>query len=191
MSKNKVKFGLSNCYMAPITAVSSSNVYTYGTPIAVPGAVNLSLDPAGDTDDFYADNVIYFSSTANQGYEGDLEIAMIPDAIRTSILGETVDSNGAYVETSADKAVGFAFGFQINGDTENRKFWYYNCSVTRPTTSSGTIEATITPNTDTLTIKAMPRLGDNKVRVFMEKTDDNTTAYNSFFTAVYESTPSA
>ena len=185
MSKNKVKFGLSNCYMAPFT-IGQDGTYTYDTPIAVPGAVNLSLSPAGDTNDFYADNVIYFSSTANQGYEGDLEIALIPDAIRTALLGETVDTNGAYVENAEDKFAGFAFGFQINGDQTNRKYWYYNCSLTRPTTESATTESTITPNTDTLTIKAMPRLSDKAVRVFLEPTDENTAAYNAFFSSVYE-----
>lgn len=189
MSKNKVKFGLSNCYMAPIT-IGQNGAYTYGTPIAIPGAVNLSLSPVGDDNDLYADNIIYFASKANQGYEGDLEVALIPDEIRTAILGETLDSNGAYIEKSSDELKGFAFGFQINGDANNRKYWYYNCTVSRPTAENSTIETTKTPNTDTLTIKAMPRLTDNAVRVYMEPTEDNTTAYNAFFTAVYETTTS-
>ena len=182
MANNKVKFGLSNCVMAPI-----KNDGTYDDPIAVPGAVSLSLEPQGDTNDFYADNYIYFSSTANQGYEGDLEIAMIPDGIRTAIMGEVVDTNGAYVEKSTDTFKNFAFGFQIEGDAKARKFWYYNCSLTRPTNAGSTIESSKEPQTDTLTIKAMPRSTDLKVRVYMEKTDDNTAAYNGFFTAVYES----
>lgn len=185
MANNKVKFGLSNCVMAVMTE-SEGNI-TYGTPIAVPGAVNLSLEPQGDTNDFYADNYIYFSSSANQGYEGDLEIAMIPDAIRTAIMGETVDSNGAYVETSNDTFKNFAFGFQIEGDAKARRFWYYNCSLTRPTNAGSTIESSKEPQTDTLTIKAMPRSTDLKVRVFMEKTTENVSAYNGFFDDVYES----
>ena len=182
---NKVKFGLSNCVIAPITNVGDST-YTYGTPISVPGAVNLSLSPAGDTNDFYADNLIYFSSTANQGYEGDLEIAMIPDEIRTGILGETTDSNGALVESANDTIKNFAFGFQIEGDKQNRRFWYYNCSLTRPANNGATIEASITPQTDTLNMKAMPRLTDKKVRVMLEKTEENAATYNSFFSTVYE-----
>ena len=190
MSKNKVKFGLSNCYMAPFT-IGNDGTYSYGEPIAVPGAVNLSLSPSGDTNDFYADNVIYFTATANQGYEGDLEIALIPDEIRTSILGETLDSNGAYVENAGDQYAGFAFGFQIDGDKNNRKYWYYNCSLTRPTTTGATIEASKEPQTDTLNIKAMPRLNDKAVRVFMEPNETNETAYNGFFSQVYESVISA
>ncbi len=185
MANNKVKFGLSNCVIAPITEGAGGTI-TYGNPIAVPGAVNLSLEPQGDTNDFYADNYIYFSSTANQGYEGDLEIAMIPDAIRTAIMGETVDSNGAYIETSNDAFKNFAFGFQIEGDVKARRFWYYNCSLTRPTNAGATIEDSKEPQTDTLTIKAMPRSTDLKVRVFIEKTEDNVSVYNGFFTQVYE-----
>ena len=182
---NKVKYGLSNCVIAPITNVGASS-YTYGTPIQVPGAVNLSLSPAGDTNDFYADNLIYFSSTANQGYEGDLEIALIPDEIRKKILGETLDSNGALIESASDVNTNFAFGFQIEGDKQNRRFWYYNCSLTRPANNGATTEASITPQTDTLTMKAMPRLTDKKVRVMLEKTEENAAIYNSFFSNVYE-----
>ena len=181
MANNKVKFGLSNCVMAVMNTDG-----TYGSPISVPGAVNLSLEPQGDTNDFYADNYIYFSSTANQGYEGDLEIALIPDTIRTTIMGEVVDANGAYIETSNDKFKNFAFGFQIDGDAKNRKYWYYNCSLTRPNTTGATIEASKEPQTETLTIKAMPRATDKLVRVFMEPNETNATAYNGFFTQVYQ-----
>ena len=185
MANNKVKFGLSNCVMAVL-----NDDGTYGSPISVPGAVNLSLEPQGDTNDFYADNYVYFSSAANQGYEGDLELALIPDTIRTTIMGETKDSNDAYLETSADTMKPFAFGFQVEGDIKARKYWYYNCTLNRPTTSGATIEATKEPQTETLTIKAMPRATDKLVRAFIEKTDDNTAAYNGFLTSVY-TTPSS
>lgn len=185
MANNKVKFGLSNCVMAVINSDG-----TYGSPVSVPGAVNLSLEPQGDTNDFFADNYIYYSSTANQGYEGDLEIALIPDTIRSTIMGETVDTNGAYIETSNDKFKNFAFGFQIDGDAKNRKYWYYNCSLTRPTTASATIEESKEPQTETLTIKAMPRPSDKLVRIFIEPNDSNTATYNAFLSSVYE-TPSS
>lgn len=181
---NKVKFGLSNCVIAPITDLSN---YTYGTPIPVPGAVNLSLTPAGDTNDMYADNTIYFSSTANQGYEGDLEIALISDEIRNKILGETIDSNGALIESANDKPVNFAFGFQIEGDAKATRYWYYNCSLTRPANNAQTNEASITPQTDTLNMKAMPRLTDKKTRAKLVRTEENAAVYDAFFSSVYES----
>ena len=190
MGKNKVKFGLSNCVMAPFT-IDQNGAYVYETPIRVPGAVNLSLSASGDNNDMNADNTIYFSSYANNGYEGDLEIALIPDEIRTKILGETVDDNGAYIESADDKSSGFAFGFQVDGDKSNRKVWYYNCVLSRPNDNASTTEASITPQTDTLSIKAMPRLSDKKVKVFMEPNENNTEAYAGFFTTVYEKVETA
>lgn len=183
---NKVKFGLSNVHIAPITASSESGI-TYGTPFALPGAVNLTLDPEGESADFYGDNTKYFSEFANQGYSGSLEIALLNDEFRTQILGETTDANGAMVESTNDTIKNFALGFQINGDKTNRKYWFYNVSAQRPSTAGQTIESSKEPTTDSLDITASARVNDNKVKVFLEKTDDNTTAYNNFFNEVYES----
>lgn len=182
---NKVKFGLCNVHVAPITSSSNDSI-TYGTPFALKGAVNLTLDPEGESADFYGDNTKYFSEAANQGYSGNLEIALITDEFRTKILGESTDANGALTESTNDSIKDFALGFQIDGDKANRKFWFYNVSAKRPSTGSKTNENTKEPQTDTLDITATPRITDNMVRTFLEKTDDNTAAYNSFFTAVYE-----
>ena len=183
---NKVKFGLSNVHIAPITAVSDSSI-SYDTPFALPGAVNLTLDPEGESADFYGDNTKYFSEFANQGYSGSLEIALLNDDFRTKILGESTDANGAMIESTNDTIKNFALGFQINGDKTNRKYWFYNVSAQRPSTAGQTIETSKEPTTDSLDITASARINDNKVKVFLEKTNDNVTAYNNFFNEVYES----
>ena len=43
MANNKVKFNLWNVYYAPLLTNTTSKI-EYGTPIAIPGAVSLSLD---------------------------------------------------------------------------------------------------------------------------------------------------
>lgn len=191
---NKVKFGLSNVHIAKITYGTDGNglpTITYGTPFALLGAVNLTLDAEGDSADFYADNTKYFSASANNGYSGSLEIAMINDTFRTDILGETTDSKGAMIENKDDTISDFALGFQINGDSKNRRFWFYNVSAQRPSTASQTIETSKEPITDTLNITASARITDGAIKVFMEENSSNTTQYNGFFSAVYEKTPSA
>lgn len=187
---NKVKFGLSEVHIAPITSVSNSE-YTYGTIFTIPGAVNLTLDIAGDTEDFYADNIKYFTESANQGYTGSLEMALLNEDFRTKILNEIKDTNGALIEDASKGTNGFALGFQIDGDKANKRYWYYNVTANRPANNAATIESSKTPQTETIDITAAPRATDKLVKVVMEKTDDNTTAYNGFFSQVYEGNISA
>ena len=99
-TNNKVKFGLKNCHYAKATLDPDTNAVTFGTPVAIPGAVNLSLDPEGDTEPFYADDMVYYTTVANNGYSGDLEIALIPESFRKDILKETEDANGVLGRTS-------------------------------------------------------------------------------------------
>lgn len=186
---NKVKFGLSEVHIAPITAAESSG-YTYGDIFAIPGAVSITLDRAGDETDFYADNIKYFNESANQGYTGSLEMALLTEDFRTKILNEIKDTNGALIEDATKGSTGFALGFQIDGDKANRRFWYYNVMANRPSNSSSTIEASKTPQTETVDIIVAPRASDKLVRAVMEKTNDNTAAYNAFFSTVYETSVS-
>ena len=96
---NKVKYNLKNVHAAKLTK-NEDGTYTYATPQAIPGAVSISLDAEGDSSPFYADGIVYFRSTANNGYSGDLEIALIPEWFRTDILKETLDKNGVLIESS-------------------------------------------------------------------------------------------
>lgn len=181
---NKIKYGLRNVYYAKET-VNGSTV-TYATPVAMQGAVSISLSAEGDETKFYADDIVYFTATANNGYSGDMEIALLEKAFRKDILGDVEDSNGALVENADVLPASFALGFEVQGDEQPRRMWLYNCTVARPNQDASTKEASITPNTCKLSIKAMPRVSDKAVKVSMEKSATNTAAYNSFFTAVYE-----
>lgn len=185
---NKVKYGLRNVYYAPITEGTSG--IEYGTPVAIAGAVNLSLSGVGDTNDFYADDTIYFSQTANQGYEGDLEIALIPKDFLKNIMGLTEDANGALLENADAQVKAFALGFEVQGDDKPRRTWLYNCKASRPNQDAQTAETGITPSTETLSIKVMPRIDNKNVKITLEKSTASETAYNSFFTSVYEPTTS-
>ena len=72
---NKIKYGLRSVYYA-VATTGTGGALTYATPVAIPGAVNLSLSAEGDTTPFYADDVVYWQGTANNGYSGSLEIAL-------------------------------------------------------------------------------------------------------------------
>ena len=183
---NKVQFGLCDVHFAKIT-VQNDGTFSYGTVKAIPGAVSLSMDASGDQADFAADNnARYFSDYANNGYTGTLEMAKLTDDFRKDILGQIIDTNGAILESGDDKLSGFALGFRIDGDESNTKFWYYNVMASRPSQASSTTDTSRTPQTTTLNLTAMRRPSDNRTRIEMTETNDNKTAYEGFFTTVYE-----
>lgn len=182
---NKVKFGLSNVHIAKML-IKEDGTVTYDKPFAIKGAVNLTLDAEGEETPFYADNVKYYNSYANNGYSGDLEIADIPEKFRIDILGEKKDKNGALIESSDVEILPFALMYQIEGDTSGRRCVYYNTTVSRPSSEASTVEESKEPKTDTLSITTGPRSTDKKVRAILERTEENATVYDSFYETVYE-----
>ncbi|WP_256373714.1 major tail protein [Peptoniphilus sp. HMSC075B08] len=96
---NKVKYNLKNVHAVKLKK-DTSGAFTYESPKAIPGAVSISLDAEGESSPFYADGIVHFRSTTNNGYSGDLEIALIPEWFRTEILKEELDRNGVLVEKS-------------------------------------------------------------------------------------------
>ena len=93
---NKVKFGLKNVHYAVLT--ETSGVITYGTPVAIKGAVNLTLDPSGDETNFFADDTKYYAVTNDAGYTGSVEFAKIPDQFKKDVLGFVEDTNNILFE---------------------------------------------------------------------------------------------
>jgi phi13 family phage major tail protein len=184
MTENKVKFGLSNVHIAKIT--EAEGAITYGTPFAMPGAVSLSVDPEGETTPFYADNIKYYIATSNQGYTGDLEIAMTPDEFLIQILGQVADSNGALFESADDINARFALMGEIEGDVKKRRFVYFDCTATRPGAEMNTVEESKEPQTDTISITMSPRSTDKAIKAVIEPTEENQSVYDTFFTKVYE-----
>ena len=152
---DKVKFGIKNVHIFPITSYISTTP-VYGTVIDVPGAVSLSMGAQGDINKFYADNIVYYQTSANNGYEGDLTVALIPDAVYENVFGYTKDTNGVITEDASKEAKAFAMTFEEDGDTTGTKFVMYNCTATRPTRELNTIEDQKTPTTQALTVSAAP-----------------------------------
>lgn len=188
-TKNKVKFGLSNVHIAKIT--EQDGEITYGTPFPMPGAVSLAADPEGDTTPFYADNIKYYIAVANNGYTGDLEIAMTPEEFLTQILGQEKDTNGALFESSNDVNARFALMGEIEGDAKKRRFIYYDCTATRPSAEMNTIEESKEPQTDTISITMAARSSDNVIKAVIEPNETNQDVYDTFFKKVYEKNAAA
>jgi phage major tail protein, phi13 family len=180
---NKVKYNLKNVHAAKLTKNNDGN-FTYDTPKPIPGAVSISLDAEGSSNPFYADGIVYFRSTSNNGYSGDLEIALIPEWFRTDILQESKDANGVLVERSDNTdVVYFALLFEFDGDAHGIRHVLYNCSASRPSIESETKEDSIEPGKEKLSLTVDPR-EDGLVK---SRTGDETAAntYKNWYKAVY------
>ena len=181
---NKIKYNLKNVHAAIMTHTEDGG-YSYETPVPIPGAVNLSLDAEGDTSPFYADGVVYFRAVSNNGYSGDLEIALVPDWFREKILKEVKDNNGVLIETNTDiEPVYFALLFEFDGDKKAIRHVMYNCSVSsRPTVEGKTKEESIEPGTETLALKADAR-EDGLIKA-RTGTDTVDKTYQDWYKSVY------
>lgn len=181
---NKVKFGLSNVHYAMLETGEDGAV-SYGTPKAIPGAVNLNLSPQGDTNTFYADDVAYYVTSANSGYQGDLEIADIPQSFAEDVLKESLDeASQVLVESSAAEPAPFALLFEFKGDQHKTRHVLYNCTAARPNVTGATTTNTKEPQTSTLTLTAAPLANGNvKAKTTAETPDEVLNAwYKSVWT---------
>ena len=184
MPENRVSFGLENVHYSVVTYVGDTP--TYATPVPIPGAVEMSLDPKGETTDFYADNRLYYTSSSNQGYEGTLTIAEIPEAFRTDVLKEALDETSKVMtESSNTKPATIALLFQFDGDENNVKHVLYHVTVSRSGIGSATKTEATEVQTKELAMVAAPRPGDGVVK---RSTTPDTPALtaDAWFTTVFD-----
>lgn len=185
---NKVKYGLSNVFYSVTTeslTTGGDYTYSYATPVRIKGAVNLSLNQNGDQTVFRADNVDYFVTYSNNGYEGDLEVALIPDSFLEDVMGFQKDDNNVLFESTKQTPKAFALLFQFEGDQNARRHVLYNCHASRPRVASQTTDTTISPVTETLSIRASARLNDGVVKASTKLDDTSSTQYTNWFSSVY------
>ena len=194
MADNKVRFGLSNCYYATIT--ESNGATTYGTPVAMPGAVALNLDSQMSTEDFYADNGVYYVSSSANSYEGDLELATVPRSFLKDIFGDAEDANGALFEVKESRTNYFALLFETDGDVGGHRVVMYKCSATRPQLGGNTKTDSVEVQTQSMAIKAIARVDESSIKATTSGTatvghaiqaslNEGDTGYSAFFDAVY------
>lgn len=185
MNENKVTFGLKNAHYAKITVGTDGSI-TYGTPVALPGSTEISLDAKGDMTEFYADDMLYYSASNNQGYDGKLTLANIPESFAIDILGEEKDTDDAVItEKATSTGSYFALMFEFAGDVKAIRHVMYYCSASRPSVGSSTKSDKSDPNTVELDFTASARPGDYAVKTKTTTTTSD-TIYNAWYSKVYE-----
>lgn len=182
---NKVRFGLEKAYYALIQEDG-----TYGTPKHLNGAVALSLNAEGDTSNFYAENMAYYTLSTNSGYTGELELAFFEDDDAMALLGEQKAANGIVYEDAAAQPAPFVLLFQTLGNVNDKRYAMYNCTLSRPSLEANTTSDTTDPDTTTLNFTAIPAEievdGASKkvTKGVIENTEAGKAIYDAWYTEV-------
>ncbi len=176
---NKVEFGISNLYVGTYT-VGTTGTATMGTPYHQAGAISFSPEEQSESNNFYADNVIYWSGYTGGTFEGDLEVAKFDDTFKTQFLGyiQKASDGGLAVVKNATKPKVY-IAFQVEGDSESRRIIMYNCSLGGITRAYATEEESIEPATETIAVTVA---GDNKTGISMVSYNQATSGYSTLFT---------
>ena len=143
---NKVLFGVSNLHIGSYS-VSTTGVVTLGTPVKIPGTVNINLEPISDNQKFYADNVVYWSGYSDAGYDGEIENALFPDSFKTQFLNYVTLANGGTAQIKGMNSKKVYMMFQAEGDESARRCILYNVALGQITREYSTIEDTAEPAT--------------------------------------------
>ena len=182
MAENKIKYGLKNVHIAPIskidlTATEEDKVYTYDVPFAYPGAISFTASSKMQDTPIYCDNYDYAHVHSNPGYELTFESVRMVNEFVEKILNE---KDGR--EKASDKPISFAIMGEMDGDAQKERFIFWNCSITkRPDFATKTTEETATPQTDSWACIASARAdtGDIKATAY-----EGWDVYSTMFTTV-------
>lgn len=176
---NKVEFGISDLYFGTYEVDSNGDV-TLGTPYHQAGAVNLSVEAESESNDFYADNIKYWSGFSDNGFSGSIEVAKFDAKFKTDYLGYiTLDDDGIAAVKGATKPNVYVM-FETQGDAQARRVIMYNCALGSITREYATIEDSKEPATETIDITVT---GDNGTGLTVVSYDYDADGYATLFTS--------
>lgn len=174
---NKVEFGISNLYIGTYT--DTNGTVTLGTQYHQKGAVNLSLEPDGDDNDFYADNVKYWSGFSDNGFTGEIEVAKFDLEAKKQFFGYVETTGGGFGAVKGASRPQVYVMFQTEGDAQARRVILYNVSLGQINREFATIEDSKEPATETCDITVT---GDNGTGLTLVSYLPDDTGYSTLFT---------
>lgn len=175
---NKVEFGISQLHIGTYTADAQGNV-TLGAPYHLPGARSFSTEAQSEQNNYYADNIIYWSGYSGGSLEGDLTVALFTDEFKKQFLGyrETMDGGLGEVKNAYKPNVYVAF--QVEGDVEATRAILYNGSLGSITREYATIEENKEPVEESIPTTFV---GDNKTGLTKATYKPGDAGYDTLFT---------
>ena len=169
---NKVHYDLTNVYIAKVRTTGENP--PWDAPKRLQGAISMDLSAKGDTVKLRADGIDYYVSVSNNGYEGDLNLAMVPDWFRQEILGNTLsEKDKVLVENAMAEPSAFAMLYEFLYDKKHRRHVLYNCVASRPNIQGDNKDNQKEPDTESMTITASRLEGGNVKASTTEDTPDS------------------
>lgn len=150
----RTRYGLSNVHIA----VYDETAGTYGSWIAIPGAVSLTSDSEANSTDFYADNVVYDVISVSSRETGTIEFAALENDIFKTLLGWADDSTSGltYLDTEP-KNITVALGYEVSGNQGKLRGLRYNVKFSEPSDNANTVTESTDPDTISLDFTAIGR----------------------------------
>lgn len=178
---SKVQFGISELHIGTYTETTTTQgtTVTLGTPYHQKGAVSFSPEVESNQNDFYADNIVYWSGYSGGKIEGDLEVAMFDDAFKTQFLGYKTLTSGGLANVKNPTKPNVYIAFQTETDGTPIRVILYNCALGNISRSYETIGEQKEPQTATLPVTCT---GDNNTGVTMATFKQGDTGYATLFT---------
>ena len=175
MSREAPKIGLDSVYIAKVLSDTADGI-VYDTPIALKGAVNISMNPNSSVETDYADNGAFVTMNNRGVVDATLELIDVDNAIIAQMLGQTYAS-GVVTEKTLDQSPYFAMMFRIMvaGDTSNPVYHLFCFAKGRfsvPETSADTKKDTIDFGHTTLNAQFINTIYDAKILCSHLRTDD-------------------
>lgn len=174
----KVQFGISQLHVGTYT--DNNGTVTLGTPYHQKGAINFAPETDSQNNDFYADNIVYWSGYSGGKIEGDLEVAMFDDEFKTQFLGYVELTNGGLAAVKNPTKPNVYVAFQVETDATPIRVILYNCSLGNISREYSTITENKEPQTATIPVTCV---GDNTTGVTMAVLQSTDTGYATLFTA--------
>lgn len=174
----KVQFGISNLHVGTYT--DTNGTVTLGTPYHQKGAVSFNPESDSEQNDFYADNIIYWSGYSGGKIEGDLEVAMFDDEFKTQFLGYRTLASGGLAAVKNPTRPNVYIAFQVETDDTPIRVMLYNCTLGNISREYSTITDSKEPQTATVPVICV---GDNTTGVTMAVFQEDDTGYATLFTA--------
>ena len=175
---NKVEFGISQLHVGTYTVAANGTV-TLGTPYHQAGAVSFAPEEQSEQNNFYADNVIYWSGYSGGGFEGDLTVAKFDDAFKTQFLSYVTLDDGGLANVKGATKPNVYIAFQVEGDAEARRVIMYNASLGGIVREYATIEENQEPATESIPVTVA---GDNGTGISMVSYNPTDAGYSTLFT---------